>query len=57
MSQTYRATGINLKAVPMGETDRLITVLTPEFGLVRGIAPGSRKHKSRLGGAQRFICD
>ncbi len=50
MSQTYRATGINLKAVPMGETDRLLTVLTPEFGLVRGIAPGSRKHKSRLGG-------
>ncbi len=50
MSQTYRATGINLKAVPMGETDRLITVLTPEFGLVRGIAPGARKHKSRLGG-------
>jgi DNA repair protein RecO (recombination protein O) len=50
MSQTYRTTGINLKSVPMGETDRLITVLTPEFGLVRGIAPGSRKHKSRLGG-------
>jgi len=34
----------------MGETDRLLTVLTPELGLVRGIAPGSRKHKSRLGG-------
>ena len=50
MSQTYRATGINLKTVPMGETDRLLTVLTSEFGLVRGIAPGSRKHKSRLGG-------
>jgi DNA repair protein RecO (recombination protein O) len=50
VSQTYRATGINLKSVPMGETDRLLTVLTPEFGLVRGIAPGSRKHKSRLGG-------
>jgi DNA repair protein RecO (recombination protein O) len=33
----------------MGETDRLLTILTTEFGLVRGIAPGSRKHKSRLG--------
>ena len=50
MSQTYRATGINLKAIPMGETDRLITILSPEFGLIRGIAPGSRKYKSRLGG-------
>ena len=50
MSRTYKATGINLKAVPMGESDRLLTVLTPELGLVRAIAPGSRKHRSQLGG-------
>ena len=34
----------------MGESDRLVTVLTKEHGLVRAIAPGARKHKSRLGG-------
>ncbi|MEL6326709.1 MAG: DNA repair protein RecO [Cyanobacteria bacterium J06626_23] len=50
MSRTYKATGIVLKAVPMGEADRLVTILTPENGLVRAIAPGARKHKSRLGG-------
>ena len=50
MSQTYKATGINLKGIPLGETDRLLTVLTPEFGLVSAIAPGSRKPKSRLRG-------
>lgn len=50
MSQTYKATGINLKAVPLGETDRLLTILTPDVGLVRAVAPGSRKHQSRLGG-------
>ncbi len=50
MSQTYKATGINLKAVPMGETDRLLTILTPDVGLIRAVAPGSRKHQSRLGG-------
>ncbi len=50
MSRTYKATGINLKAVPMGETDRLMTILTKEHGLLRAIAPGARKHKSRLGG-------
>ncbi|NEQ52572.1 MAG: DNA repair protein RecO [Leptolyngbya sp. SIO3F4] len=50
MSRTYKATGINLKASPMGETDRLITILTKEHGLLRAIAPGARKHKSRLGG-------
>jgi DNA repair protein RecO (recombination protein O) len=48
--RNYKATGINLKALPMGESDRLVTVLTKEFGLVRAVAPGARKHKSRLGG-------
>jgi DNA repair protein RecO (recombination protein O) len=50
MSRTYKATGINLKAIPMGESDRLVTILTKEYGLLRAIAPGARKHKSRLGG-------
>ncbi|MGB3786615.1 MAG: DNA repair protein RecO [Phormidesmis sp.] len=52
MSQqrSYKATGINLKGMPMGESDRLVTVLTKEYGLVRAIAPGARKHKSRLAG-------
>ncbi|MEL6260135.1 MAG: DNA repair protein RecO [Cyanobacteria bacterium J06626_6] len=51
MSQrSYKATGINLKGMPMGESDRLVTVLTKEYGLVRAIAPGARKHKSKLAG-------
>ncbi len=51
MSQrNYKATGINLKGMPMGESDRLVTVLTREYGLVRAIAPGARKHKSKLAG-------
>lgn len=50
MSGTYKALGINLKSAPLGESDRLLTVLTEEFGLVRAVAPGARKHKSSLGG-------
>lgn len=50
MSQTYKTTGINLKAMPLGESDRLLTILTPDMGLVRAVAPGARKHQSRLGG-------
>lgn len=50
MSASYKATGINLKGVPMGENDRLLTVLTAEYGLIRAIAPGSRKHESSLRG-------
>ena len=50
MSKTYKATGINLKAMAMGESDRLLTILTSEHGLIRAIAPGARKAKSSLGG-------
>ncbi|MBW4622150.1 MAG: DNA repair protein RecO [Cyanosarcina radialis HA8281-LM2] len=55
MSRTYKATGINLKSMPMGETDRLLTILTPEFGLIRVIAPGSRKHQSPLRGRSELF--
>lgn len=48
--RNYKATGINLKGMAMGESDRLVTVLTKEYGLVRAIAPGARKHKSKLAG-------
>jgi DNA repair protein RecO (recombination protein O) len=50
MSRTYKATGINLKSMPLGEADRLVTILTREFGLVRAVAPGARKQNSKLGG-------
>lgn len=50
MSRTYKATGINLKTQAMGEADKIVTILTREFGLIRVVAPGARKHKSSLGG-------
>ncbi|MEH2254987.1 DNA repair protein RecO [Nostoc sp.] len=50
MSRTYKATGINLKTQALGESDKIVTILTREFGLIRAVAPGSRKHNSSLGG-------
>lgn len=55
MSRTYKATGINLKGMPLGETDRLVTILTAEFGLIRAVAPGARKHKSSLRGRSELF--
>lgn len=55
MGGTYKATGINLKSIPLGESDRLLTVLTREFGLIRAIAPGARKHKSSLRGRSNLF--
>jgi DNA repair protein RecO (recombination protein O) len=50
MSKTYKVTGINLKAQALGESDKIVTILTPEFGLIRAVATGSRKQNSSLGG-------
>ena len=50
MSRVYKATGINLKSMPLGESDRLLTILTREYGLIRAVAPGARKTKSKFGG-------
>ncbi len=56
MAKTYRATGINLKGMPLGEQDKLLTVLTKEYGLIRVVAPGARKYGSKLGGrAELFV--
>jgi DNA repair protein RecO (recombination protein O) len=50
MSQKYKATGIVLKGSSLKENDRLVTVLTPEYGLIRAVAPGAKKYKSSLRG-------
>lgn len=56
MSRSYKDTGIILKGMPIGETDRLSTILTVEHGLVTVIVPGARKHKSRLAGrSSQFV--
>lgn len=55
MSGSYKATGINLKGVAIGESDRLLTILTKEQGLVRAVAPGARKHQSTLRGRSELF--
>jgi DNA repair protein RecO (recombination protein O) len=50
VSRTYKVTGINLKGSPLGESDRLLTLLTAEQGLLRVVAAGARKQGSKLGG-------
>ena len=55
MIRTYKATGINLKSMPIGESDRVLTVLTREFGLIRAVAPGVRKQRSTIGGRSELF--
>ena len=48
-SRIYKAEGIVLKRRNVGETDRIITVFTKEYGKLRLIAKGIRRITSRRG--------
>ena len=48
--RTYSVEALVVRASDFGEADRLITLLTPFAGLVRAVARGARKPKSRIGG-------
>jgi len=54
MSITQRVKGLSLKVGPLGENDRLLTILTEENGISRLAIPGARKPKSRLGATSPF---
>ena len=46
-----KALAFVLRSYPFGEADRVVLFFTEEFGLLRGVAKGSRKLKSRISGA------
>ena len=51
MSPEQRLEGLVLRSSPLGETDRLLTLLSASEGLTRLAAPGARKPKSSLAAA------
>lgn len=48
--KTYRDEAIICLSQPLGEADRILTLLTRHHGLKRVVAKGSRRTQSRLGG-------
>ena len=51
MTQESTLRGLCIKATPLGENDRLITILSDEQGIVRLAVPGARRPKSSLASA------
>jgi DNA repair protein RecO (recombination protein O) len=47
----YVTDAIVLSRFELGEADRVLTMLTPEYGKIRAIAKGVRRPTSRLGGS------
>ncbi len=48
--------GIVLRSYPFGEADRVVVILSPNYGKVRTVAKGVRKTKSRFGGRLEPYC-
>jgi DNA repair protein RecO (recombination protein O) len=49
--QLIQTEGVVLKSYNLAEADRIIVIFTRQSGLIRGVARGARKLKSRFGGA------
>jgi DNA repair protein RecO (recombination protein O) len=47
----YVTDAIVLSRFDLGEADRVLTLITPEYGKLKAIAKGVRRQKSRLGGS------
>ena len=48
--------GLVLREVKVGESDRILTILTPEHGLISASAKGSLRLKSKLFSACGLFC-
>jgi DNA repair protein RecO (recombination protein O) len=46
----YREVGVVLRTMRLGESDKIVTIVTQGRGKVRAVAKGVRKTKSRFGG-------
>lgn len=45
----YRDKGVVLRSYKLGESDRIVVIMTENFGKVRAVAKGVRKTKSKIG--------
>ena len=49
VSGLYRDEGVVLRAIKLGEADRIVTIFTQGHGKVRAVAKGIRKTTSKFG--------
>ncbi len=49
MSKYYTTTGIVLRTYKLREADRIIVLISPDRGMIRAVAKGIRKTKSKFG--------
>lgn len=53
---TIEAKGIVIRQTDYGEANRMLTIFTKEYGIIKAAARGVRKVKSRQAAASQFLC-
>ncbi|MHB8140356.1 MAG: DNA repair protein RecO [Vulcanimicrobiaceae bacterium] len=53
-SRRFSTAGIVLRARPLGEADRIVTLFTQEYGKLDALAKGARRQRSALSGRLEF---
>ena len=55
MSSNYTTNAINIKSYNLSESDRLVLMYSKDKGLIKGVAKGAKKFKSKLGGRMDLL--
>ena len=55
MKEQFITNVINLKSYNISESDKIIVMYSKERGLIRGVAKGIKKTKSKLGGRMELL--
>ena len=51
-----KATGIIIKQTEFGESNRMLSIFTKEFGIIRASVYGAKSVKSGKGASSQFLC-
>lgn len=56
--ETFKTDAINLKTYPISENDNIVVMFSKELGLIKGVAKGVKRPKSKLGARmQALVCN
>ena len=56
--ETYTTDAINIKTYPISENDNIVVMFSKDKGLIRGVAKGVKRPKSKLGARmQALVCN
>lgn len=53
----YETDAIILRTFELSDADRIVVLLTREYGLIRAVAKGAKRSKSKFGGALEFLTE